>query len=84
MNWTSGQRKAALAREKRWVDSLSLSLLQELRAENLVKGAQAVFHHTEGCRLYAGGKCGLGPPSATTRSRCDRSAVKEIERCVGC
>jgi hypothetical protein len=61
MIWTSGQRKAALAREKRWIDSLSLSRLQELRAENLVKGAHAVFHHTEGCRLYAGGKCGCKP-----------------------
>jgi hypothetical protein len=59
MNW--GQRRAMLAKERKWVDSLSLSHLQELRAEDLVKGAHAVFHHNEGCGLYAGGRCTCKP-----------------------
>jgi hypothetical protein len=60
MNWK--QRRAILAREKKWVDDY-VSHLPELKPQDLVRGTQyhVVTFHGEGCRLYAGGRCSCRP-----------------------
>jgi hypothetical protein len=54
--------RAALAQEKRWVDSY-VRHLPELQPQELVRGTRyhAVSFHAEDCRLYAGGQCTCRP-----------------------
>jgi hypothetical protein len=54
--------RAALQREKEWVDSY-VSHLPELQPEDLVRGARyhAVSYHAEDCRLYRGWRCTCRP-----------------------
>jgi hypothetical protein len=58
MNW--GQRKAALAKERKWAQSYA-SDQPELKVQDLVRGAHAVFRHAEGCKLLGGGRCSCKP-----------------------
>jgi hypothetical protein len=54
--------RAALAREKRWVDSY-VHHLPELRAQDLVRGCRyhVVSYHDQKCWLYRGGRCSCRP-----------------------
>jgi len=59
MNW--GQRRAMLAKERRWAQGYA-SDRPELKVQDVVKGAHAVFSHAEGCKLHSGGsRCTCKP-----------------------
>jgi hypothetical protein len=62
MNWSWGQRRALLAKERRWIDEYVPSP-PALRARDLVQGHSyfAVWRHRPGCMLFAGWRCGCRP-----------------------